>query len=103
MQKAQVEYEILQRVQNLVESHYVDGRPRHHLPSARSLVREPGASMFFIVEFADFVKMSTQTIQDVFRHRNIIVRNFPQRRFEWSLDTLSLVGELYQGRDIQGS
>lgn len=102
IQQAEVEYKILEQVQDLVESHYIDGRPRHHLPSARNVVMESGASIFFIVEFPDFVEMEIQTIQDVFRHRNIVVRNVPQRDFQWCLETLSLVGGLYQSRDIQG-
>lgn len=58
--------------------------------------------MFFIVEFADFVKLTPQTIQDIYRKRNIVIRNVPQRSFEWSLDTLSEVGALNHPREVQG-
>lgn len=102
MQKAQVEYQILRNVQELVESNYINGIPRHHLPSARTLKKEEGASIFFIADAADFVKLDTEVIQEIFRDRHIIVRNNAQRDFEWSLETLSLVGGLYQSRDIQG-
>jgi hypothetical protein len=102
IQKAQVEYEILTRVQKLVESNYVDGRPKHHLASARNPEMEPNSSIFFITEFADITQMPTQMIQDIFRKRSIVIRDGPQRRFRWSPETLSLIGGLYQSRDIQG-
>jgi hypothetical protein len=89
-------------VQDLVESYYVDGKPRHHLASAHNPIMEEGASIFFIVEHTDFIAMSTQAIQDVFRHRNIVVRNVPQRDFDWSAETLSMIGSLYHTCDIQG-
>lgn len=63
---------------------------------------EPDASIFFIVESAAISQMLTPTVQDIIGHRNIVIRNVPQRHFDWSLETLSLVGGLYQSRDIQG-
>jgi hypothetical protein len=102
LQQADDEYEILARVQKLVESHYVDGIPRHHLPSARKVELEPGASTFFIVDYKEFITMLARTIQDIARDRNIVVRNVPQDIYDWSLQTLSAVGHLDQPRDIQG-
>ncbi len=91
-------------VQQLVESNYVQGQPRHHLPSASRVKLEPGASMFFIVEYSEFCKLSPQDIQEIYRHRNIVIRNVPQRQFDWSLETLSEVGgALKEPRDIQGT
>jgi hypothetical protein len=101
-QQADDEYEILARVQKMVELHYVEGIPRHHLPSARNVELEPGASTFFIVDYKEFISMSTKTVQDIARHRHIVVRNLPQPMYDWSLQTLSEVGALDLTRDIQG-
>jgi hypothetical protein len=100
--QAQEECAILTAVQRLVESNYVNGIPRHHLPSARNVQFEEGASMFFIVDFTDFVKLKPVQIHEIYRHRNILVRNIPERGFDWSLETLSEVGALKRPREIQG-
>jgi hypothetical protein len=100
--QADDEYEILGLVHELVESNYFEGKPLHHLPSAHNVTLEPGALVFFIVEYTDFITFSTQTIQDMAWHRHIIIRNVPQPTFEWSLETLSKIGALNQPREIQG-
>lgn len=96
------EYEILQRVHALVESDYVEGKPRHHLPSARNVEYTPGASCFFIVDYNDFQQLPAATVQAILRHRNILIQNVPQPEFDWSLDTLRELGSVDQSRDIQG-
>jgi hypothetical protein len=100
--QAEDEYEILSTVQDLVEANYYKGKPLHHLPSARSITLEPGASTFFITEHRDFIKLSTETIQTIAKDRSIVVRNVPQPKFDWSLETLSQLGRLDQPREIQG-
>ena len=100
--KARLEYDVLRNVQTLVEANYVNGRPRHHQESARNATLQEGASVFFIVEHSELEKMSAQEIQDVSRDRNILVRNAPQRRFEWNEETLSEFGDVTQPREIQG-
>lgn len=100
--QAKDEYEILERVHTLVEADYVNGRPRHHLESARNVEFSPGASCFFIIDYNDFQQLSATTVQDIVRHRSILIQNFPQREFNWSLDTLEELGALEQSRDIQG-
>jgi hypothetical protein len=100
--QARDEYQILDRVHTLVEADYVNGRPRHHLKSARNVEFIPGASCFFIVDYNDFQRLSASTVQDIARHRSILIQNFPQREFNWSLDTLEELGALEQSRDIQG-
>jgi hypothetical protein len=102
--QADDEYEILGQVHDLVESNYFEGKPLHHLPSAQNIALKPGASVFFIVEYTDFITFSTQTIhwQDIAPHRHIVIRNVPQPAFEWLLETLSEIGALDQPREIQG-
>lgn len=85
-----------------MEKNYVDGKPRHHLPSARNPTFEPGASIFFVVEHSDFIKLTIREVQDIARHRNIVIRNIPQRHFDWGRETLSELGSITQSRDVQG-
>jgi len=85
-----------------VEANYVEGKPRHHLPAARNIEYEPGSSMFFIVDHADYAKLKPQVVQEIYRHRNIVIRNAPQRTFNWSPETLGLVGSCQDVREIQG-
>ena len=88
-------------MQDLVEADYVNGRPRHHLACSRNPNLEDGASIFFIVEHVDFAKMSARQIQDIARHRHIVVRNIPQPKYEWNSETLSEFGDLRLPREIQ--
>jgi hypothetical protein len=63
---------------------------------SHNVALKPGASVFFIVEYMDFITFSTQTIQDIAQHRHIIICNVPQPTFEWSLKTLSEISALNQ-------
>jgi hypothetical protein len=101
--KFEIEQQVLRNVQRLVEQNYVNGRPRHHLPSARRKVFEPGASVFYIVDHGEFIQMSDEEIQLIARRRHIVVRNVPQRKFNWNLETLSEFGDVGQLREIQGT
>jgi hypothetical protein len=89
-------------VQDLVESYYVNGRPRHHLPAARNPTYTPDSSVFFIVDFPDFAKLSGPTIHVIARRRHIAVTNVPQEEYLWTRETLSKFGSLSALRDIQG-
>ena len=100
--QAQVECDVLRNVQDLVEANYENGRPKHHLPSAYMPERQEGASIFFMVQYEDFVKMSGSDIQRIGRHRHIVVRGVPQEHHEWNHATLSQVGSLNRPRDMQG-
>lgn len=100
--QSDLEIPVLQRVQGLIERGYVDGRPRHHLPSAQDTSYTPGCSIFFIIDFIDFLKLSPSLIHQISRDRHIVVRNIPQEDFSWSLNTFSRFGSLTQRREIQG-
>jgi hypothetical protein len=90
-------------VQGLVEANYVKGKPLHHFPAARSIEYQPGASIFFIIDHLAFEQLSKAVKSDLHRHRNIVVRNCPQRSYVWSPDTLSLVGGYEEDQEIQGT
>jgi hypothetical protein len=96
------ECDILRRVHALVQANYVDGKPRHHQDSARQVEWTPGASCFLIIDRADYDLLDEDKVNEILRHRNIIIRNSPPREYPWSLDTLRQLGSLDQPRDIQG-
>jgi hypothetical protein len=100
--QAKAETAVLKNVHELVESHYVGGRPRHHLPSARNPELTPGCSVFFIIDFVEFMSMPAPVIHRIARHRHIVVQNVPQDDFSWSRASLSRLGHLSSLREIQG-
>jgi hypothetical protein len=100
--QAKTEFGVLKNVQALVESNYVKGRPRHHLPAARQVPFTPNSSIFFIVDYPDFMKMSSRDIHLIARTRHIVVEHVPQEEFTWSRETLLRLGNLTQNREIQG-
>jgi hypothetical protein len=87
----------------MVERTYVQGVPKHRLPEARSLDYNPSASAIFVVAWADFVKMSSEAIQDVFRHRHILVQNTPQEPLEFDEAGLESLAPLQQKCQFQGA
>jgi hypothetical protein len=89
-------------VQELIESNYVNGRPRHHLPAARQVQFTPDSSIFFIVDYIEFMKMSSEVIHQISCTRHIVVEHIPQQQFTWSRETLMRMGHLKEPRDIQG-
>ena len=96
---------VLKNVQELVESNYIQGRPRHHLPEAQQIKldpKSPNSSIFFVSDYTDFMKLSAEDIHRIARHRNIVVRSVPQDNFTWSRETLLKLGNLSQKREIQG-
>ena len=99
--QAKDEVKVLQNVQKLVEECYVDGRPRHHLAAARNPAPTT-ESIFFVVTLEDYNKLSEQDIQDIFRHRHILVTDIPAREYPWNLETLAKLGSVHQQREIQG-
>jgi hypothetical protein len=95
----------LREIHQAVESLYVNGRPLHHLPSARSVVYNPddrNQSSIFVVEYADFCKMAAVVIQDIFSKRHILVIGCPLPPEDFNCETLSHFGNLDSMRDIQG-
>jgi hypothetical protein len=92
----------LDNIQKLVESSYVNGVPQHRLASASSKEYDANASQIFVADWATFETMSDSEIQDVFRHRHILVRNGPVKTVNWDLEGLSMLGPLDGMMDFQG-
>jgi hypothetical protein len=97
-----LEKPVLKNVQELIESNYINGRPRHHLPSARDPNYTEGCSVFFIIDFPDFMRFLASKIHEIARKRHIVVENVPQEDFAWCRAMLSRFGNLSQLREIQG-
>jgi hypothetical protein len=89
-------------MQKLVEANYVNGQPKHHLKSAQSIQPQEGGSIFFVVTFDNFMKMAASDIQQIARHRHILIRNVPQPHYEWGRTSLAQAGSLTHPRDVQG-
>ena len=102
--QAKIEIKLLKDIQSSVEGLYKDGRPLHHLPSARSTDFDPEASSVFVVEHRDFRSMDPQKIQDVFRHRHILVLGVPMDEDTVSFNeaSLSLFGDIDRPLEITG-
>lgn len=93
-------------IQASIESGYVDGRPRHHHPSARDRTfnrEEPLVSTIFVVEYTDFILMPAEEVQEIFRHRHILVVNAPLLDEGFSIRTLKRYANVDRLVSIVGS
>jgi hypothetical protein len=100
--QAAVEHTLLRETQESVERLFVNGLPPHHQESSRSLNLLPGASKFFVTTPEDFVKMKPKEVQDIFRHRHILVPGTPPSDFQFDRAGLGQLGSLDDFREIQG-
>lgn len=96
------EFSLLEEIQTSVERLYQDGRPLHHLPSARAKEYSPEGSSIFVVDASDFMQMSAKEIQAIFRHRHILVLGVPTDQMAFDLEGLSTLGSLVLPREGQG-
>jgi hypothetical protein len=97
-----IEYNCLRKIMNMVESRYVNDLPRHRLPSARERGLQDGQSSIFVVEWKDFQEMEGREIQAIFRHRHILVRNWPEKTLKFDRAGLSMLGPLKKQTSFQG-
>jgi hypothetical protein len=100
--QAELEYGRIREVQASVEARYDNLRPLHHHPSARQLEFDRKASVFFVANYEDYLKLSASQVQEIFRHRHIVVYDVPTEDMEFDRDGLSSLGSLTQPMDIQG-
>jgi hypothetical protein len=101
--QANLEFDILRRVHELVKADYVDGKPRYHLPSAREEKYTADASCIFLVHYEKFRTMSHEQKLAIIKHRDILVEDCPQDKFGWDTETFMQFGSLELSRDIQGN
>jgi hypothetical protein len=101
-QTAHFEYGFLGKIKQMVERQITRGIPPHRRPSARDRRLVEGQSSIFVVEWNEFDKMGASEIQDIFRHRHILVRNWPEKTLEFDWDGLSLLGPMQKDACFQG-
>ena len=78
-------------------------RPRYHHPSARDpLCQDASASSIFVVEYEDFSTLDPFLVQEIFRHRHILVTGVPHENMEFNEHGLSYLGSIYRPIEIQG-
>ena len=78
----------------MVERAYMNGVPKHRLPSARSVEFDADVSGIFVVSWEQFSKMSSKEIQGVFRNRDILVTGAPIQPLSFDKDGLSTLADL---------
>ena len=103
--KLELDNNLLTQIQKEVESLYKDCKPLHHLPNARQEIcnpRDKDQSSIFVINYLDFVKKDTKTLQDIFRHRHILVLGTPRKEEPFSLGSLSKLGRLDRVIEMQG-
>lgn len=103
--QADVEIPLLRGIKVKVEELYVNGRPRHHLPSARDLEWHPDdleQSSIFVVDYTTFSKMHPSQIQAVFRHRHILVVDTPFPEEPFDMSTLCQLRDPRRNQEMQG-
>lgn len=98
----EIEYNCLKKVMNMVESKYDDGVPLHRLPSARERNLQDKQSSIFVVEWKDFNRMEAWEIQGIFRHRHILVRNWPEKTLKFDRAGLSMLAPMHKQSAFQG-
>jgi hypothetical protein len=98
----EMEYNCLKKVMEMVESKYEGGVPLHRLPSAKELNRQENQSSIFVVEWKDFIEMEAMAIQGVFRHRHILVRNWPEKTLKFDRAGLSMLAPMHKKSSFQG-
>jgi len=59
-------------------------------------------SSVFVIDYLDFIKKDAKTLQNIFRHRHILVLGTPQEEDTFSLAALSKLGRLDRIIEMQG-
>jgi hypothetical protein len=96
---------LLTEVQASIESNYSNGRPLSQLQSARSTSYDPSqgnVSSIFVVDCPTFKKMSPSVVQEIFRHRHILVQGVETDEVAFDLAGLASLGSISLPRFMQG-
>jgi hypothetical protein len=105
--QASLENKLLTEIYDSVKSHYLDGTPLHHLPSASNpdlndAADRPNRSSIFVISYPDFVAMPPLKLQQIFRHRHILVSDVPNPPEEFSERNIAALGAYERVRNVQG-
>jgi hypothetical protein len=88
---------VLQEIKEII-----GGVPLFRQPSARSVQLCPDQLSIFVVKHKEFLELDAQTIQEIFRHRNILVLDTLVEKVESDWDGLLSLGSLTQEHCFQG-
>jgi hypothetical protein len=97
-----MEHKLLRETYQNVRESFVDGLPKHRLPSAQDIELTKGCSSIFVVEWSKFKTMSTLEIQRVFSQRHILVLNAPVETVNFDREGLGTIGSLTTTCEVQG-
>lgn len=100
-----IDAETLRRLETRVQEGFIDGVPPHLLPTAQSLMYEPDShqSRFFTAPHSEYVKLSSDTIQGVFRQRHILIHgNTFNYEYGWNLESFGRLYDVEMRTSIQG-
>jgi hypothetical protein len=100
--QATLEYRVLNEIQKNVLSRFVDGLPPHRHPSALRREYDPEASSIFVCKWDDFKQYKASDVQEIFRHRHILVHNGPVETVDFDLEGLEILGSLSAEVSLQG-
>jgi hypothetical protein len=92
----------LKEIQAAIQSRVVNGKPPHRHPSARRIEYDPKGSSIYIADWTEFSKLTPLQVQDIFRHRHILIRNAPVEQAEFTLEGLEMLGSVRRQVSLQG-
>jgi hypothetical protein len=96
-----LDYPLFKSIDKSVKSLFKNGQPLHHLISAKSREYDPASSKFFVTNNEELDQMSPQEVQDIFRHRHILVPGKSSGK-KFDRAALRFLGSMTQKRTIQG-
>ena len=102
VQKAKIEHELLRRTMEIVERNYKDNLPPHHLPEAQKITFSNQCSRIFVTNPKKLHKLTPTQVQDIFRHRHILIVGLESPNSRFDREALSRLGSLTALRCIQG-
>lgn len=80
-----------------------NGQPPHRQPSARDKAYNPASSAIFVVDCEMFLTMKTAEIQEIHRHRHILVTGVKStsKQICFGVDGLQMLADVDSPVDIQ--
>jgi hypothetical protein len=106
--QASIENILLSEIYASVRTHYHDGIPLHHLPSASNpdlndVADRASRSSIFVIPYLEFITTSAPKLQQIFRHRHILVSDVPNPPEEFNEYNIAALGGYERLRNVQGT
>jgi hypothetical protein len=100
--KVEAGYELLKGTMEKVEQQYCHGRPPHHLDEAQRPEFSNQRSKIFVTTPERLQQLTVSQVQEIFRHRHILVAGGNASNVEFDHKALSRLGSLEALHTIQG-